>query len=102
MDRFDHTTRRRLIGRWGCGALGVGVVLGSGALTQVRAQDASLMTAPMMLQASAGPAQAGALSLQNSSFIFRPVPPESIQRELQLNDIVTVIVDYRSTMFSEG
>jgi len=78
------------------------VVLGAGAWSTAHAQDASLMTGPMMLQANAGPAPPGVLSLSNSSFIYRPVPPESIQRELALNDIVTVIVDYRSSMLSEG
>jgi flagellar L-ring protein precursor FlgH len=60
------------------------------------AQDASLLVAP------AAPQQAAPLTLQNSSFMYRPVPPEAQFRELQLNDIITVIVDYRSSLISEG
>jgi flagellar L-ring protein precursor FlgH len=69
-----------------------GVVLASG---QARAQDSSLLVSP-------APQQQGQLSLENSSFIFRKVPPEAEQRELQLYDIITVLVDYRATMLSEG
>ncbi|MEX0613862.1 MAG: flagellar basal body L-ring protein FlgH [Pirellulales bacterium] len=60
-----------------------------------KAQDASLLLAP--------PAQQeGHLKLENSSFIYRKLPPEAEYRELQINDIVTVLVDYRSSMISEG
>jgi flagellar L-ring protein precursor FlgH len=59
------------------------------------AQDASLLSSPL-------PAQEGQLSLQNSCFSFRKLPPESEYRELQVNDIITVLVDYRSSMISEG
>jgi flagellar L-ring protein FlgH len=58
-------------------------------------QDASLVTSPP-------PQQAGQLTLQNSSFMYRKLPPESEYRELQINDIITVLVDYRSSMISEG
>ena len=34
--------------------------------------------------------------------MYRRLPPEAEQRELQINDIVTVLVDYRSSMLSEG
>lgn len=61
------------------------------------AQDASLLMAPVVAAQPANP-----LTLQNSSFIYRPMPPEAQFRELQLNDIITVIVDYRSTLISEG
>jgi flagellar L-ring protein precursor FlgH len=60
------------------------------------AQDASLMLAQ-----PAKP-QAGQLNLENSSFIHRKLPPEAEQRELQLHDLITVIVDYRASMLSEG
>jgi flagellar L-ring protein precursor FlgH len=59
------------------------------------AQDASLLTTPL-------PQQEGQLTLQNSSFTYRKLPPEAEHRELQLNDIITVLVDYRSSMLSEG
>ena len=68
-------------------------------------QDASLLLAPVSAPNPApttGPTLPGNLSLANSSFMYRPLPPESIQRELQINDIVTVLVDYRSSMLSEG
>jgi len=62
----------------------------------VFAQDASLLQVSPATQAD------GLLNLQNSSFIYRKLPPEAEQRELQINDIVTVLVDYRSSMISEG
>jgi flagellar L-ring protein precursor FlgH len=62
----------------------------------IHAQDASLVSAPP------APQQAGRLTLENSSFMHRKLPPEAEQRELQINDIVTVLVDYRSSMISEG
>jgi flagellar L-ring protein precursor FlgH len=67
------------------------------ALLQVpaRGQDASL------LQVQPAPKD-GQLQLDNSSFIYRKLPPEAEHRELQINDIVTVLVDYRSSMLSEG
>jgi flagellar L-ring protein precursor FlgH len=34
--------------------------------------------------------------------MYRKLPPEAEQRELQINDIVTVLVDYKSSMLSEG
>jgi flagellar L-ring protein precursor FlgH len=61
-----------------------------------RAQDASLLTAPPRQP------QAERLNLENSSFMYRKLPPEAEHRELQINDIVTVLVDYRSSMISEG
>jgi flagellar L-ring protein precursor FlgH len=71
-----------------------GVLLATGAL---RAQDGSgsLFTAPV-------PAQPGQLTLENSSFMYRRLPPEADNRELQKFDIITVLVDYRATMLSEG
>jgi flagellar L-ring protein precursor FlgH len=72
------------------------VVVLSGVLSKnASGQDASLLSAP--------PApQQGQLNLENSSFMYRKLPPESEYRELQINDIVTVLVDYRSSMISEG
>ena len=34
--------------------------------------------------------------------MYRRLPPEAEQRELQINDIITVLVDYKSSMMSEG
>ena len=48
------------------------------------------------------PQQEGQLTLENSSFMYRKLPPEAEHRELQINDIITVLVDYRSSMMSEG
>ena len=59
------------------------------------AQDASLLSTPQTQEQ-------GGLTLETSSFIFRKLPPEAELRELQINDIVTVLVDYRSSMISEG
>ena len=77
-------------------------------------QDASLLlqpvTAPsqqqlMMPQRKpllGGAQEALPLTIENSSFMYRRLPPEAEQRELQINDIVTVLVDYRSSLLSEG
>src|SRR4029078_13382427 len=61
------------------------------------AQDASLLLTPPI-----GPKQKLGLSLENSSFMYRKLPPEAEQRELQLYDIITVLVDYRSALQSDG
>jgi flagellar L-ring protein FlgH len=74
-----------------------GVVLGSLLVEVAKAQDASLLLVPPV-----GPKQRVGLTLENSSFMFRKLPPESEQRELQLNDIITVVVDYKSAMQSLG
>jgi len=58
------------------------------------AQDSSLLLAPSH---SAQP-----LMLEDGSYLHRELPPEARPRELQLHDIVTVIVDYRTLMRSEG
>src|SRR3954449_6121980 len=59
-------------------------------------QDASLMLAPPV-----PPKQRAAMTLDNSSFIYRKLPPESEKRELQLNDIIVVLVDYKSALQSD-
>jgi flagellar L-ring protein FlgH len=64
---------------------------------QALAQDASLLLVPPV-----GPKQKPGLTLENSSFMYRRLPPEAEQRELQLNDIITVLVDYKSAMQSGG
>src|SRR4051794_27529835 len=65
--------------------------------SSARGQDGSLLLAP-----AATATQKGTLNLGNSSFMYRKLPPEAEQRELQLNDIVTVLVDYKSSMLSAG
>ena len=42
------------------------------------------------------------LTLENSSFLYRQLPPEAKPRELEKNDIITVVVDFRSRFLSEG
>ena len=62
-----------------------------------RAQDSSLLlSAPQNGQAKPP------LSLQAGSYIYRELPPNAQMRELQTHDIITVIVDYRTRMLSEG
>ncbi|MEN1678678.1 MAG: flagellar basal body L-ring protein FlgH [Planctomycetota bacterium] len=59
------------------------------------AQDGGLLhTAP-----PAGPSD---LTLQNSSYTYTPLPPEAELGELKREDIITVLVDYRTSMLSEG
>lgn len=60
------------------------------------AQDASLM------MITPGGVQRSSLSLENSSFMYHPIPPEAELRELKVNDIITVLVDYESSTFSQG
>lgn len=56
----------------------------------------------MLLNPTGTASQKGILNQGNSSFMYRKLPPEAEQRELQINDIVTVLVDYKSSMLSEG
>ena len=59
------------------------------------AQEGGLAFAP--------PVQAvGAPTLANSSFIYQSLPPEAMARPLEKESIITVLVDYRSVMLSEG
>ncbi len=60
----------------------------------VQAQDGSLFLQPA--QSPQG------LTLENSSFIYLDLPPEARPRELQKQDIITVLVDFRSRFLSEG
>ncbi len=70
------------------------LLLGLQGLSPVAAQDGSLFLTPAQGQQR--------LTLQNSSFIYRELPPEARPRELQANDIITVVVDFRSRFLSEG
>ena len=59
-----------------------------------RAQDGSLL-------APQAPAPQS-LSIDEGSFMYRELPPEARSGELEQHDIITVIVDYRTRMLSEG
>jgi flagellar L-ring protein FlgH len=61
------------------------------------AQDSSLLHSAPQTQAE----QQG-MTLQSGSFIYRELPPNARPRELLKHDIITVIVDYRTRMLSEG
>jgi flagellar L-ring protein FlgH len=82
---------------WVPRALCIVVVLVAEARREALGQDASLLLAPPQ-----GPQQKAPLTLENSSFMYRRLPPEAEQRELQLHDIIVVLVDYRSSLLSEG
>lgn len=60
------------------------------------AQEGSLSYAP--------PAQPmpGAPTLNSSSFLYQALPPEAMARPLEKESIITVLVDYRTVMLSEG
>ena len=63
------------------------------------AQDSSLMlvAAPPMETLPVTTA-----TLANSSFIYSTLPPEAQTRPLAIHDIITVLVDHRSTVLGEG
>ena len=71
------------------------------AIPYATAQDGSLLQVPPVLQHARDP-NSGTLTLDNSSFIFQKLPPEHQFRELKINDIITVLVDYRTSLLSEG
>lgn len=75
-------------------------LIGSGLTYAVCAQDGSLISRPPL--AAGSPNQRPHSTLENSSFLYRQLPPEAKPRELQENDIITVIVDFRSRFLSEG
>ena len=58
------------------------------------AQDGSLFLQPVQ--------QPNGLTLQSSSFIYRELPPEAMPRQLEEQDIITVIVNFNSRFLSEG
>jgi flagellar L-ring protein FlgH len=74
-----------------------GAILISSIGSAAKAQEGSLLSVPPL-----GPKQKAPLTMENCSFIYRKTPPEAEQRELQLNDIITVLVDYRSQLQSDG
>ncbi len=71
----------------------------AGSSGHVFAQEGSLLSVPPALQQQH---KSQGLTLENSSFIYRKLPPEQEMRELKVNDIVTVLVDYRTSLLSEG
>ena len=73
-----------------------GAALGWATCTQceVHAQDGSLFLRPV--KAPQG------LTLQSSSFVYRELPPEAMPRQLQEQDIITVVVNFNSRFLSEG
>ncbi len=96
-----HTRLINLLLANAASAAGFACVIASlaGWTGSVVAQDASLLQVPPALQQH--PTNAP-LTLENSSFMFQKVAPEHEFRELRVNDIITVLVDYRSSMLSEG
>lgn len=89
MSLFSHNLRRSsLAASLAAGALVVG---------SAHAQDSSLFLAPIASQP-----QQGGMSMQTGNFMFRELPEDHRPREVQLHDTLTVIVDYRTRMISEG
>lgn len=86
------TTIRALLSAMIALAVAWGTVLPKNA----NAQDASL------LRGLPNNEQQTPLMLENSSFMYQRIPPEAEFRELKTNDIITVLVDYRTSMLSEG
>jgi flagellar L-ring protein precursor FlgH len=58
------------------------------------AQDGSLFLQPVQ--------SPNGLTLRSSSLLYRELPPEAMPRQLQEQDIITVLVDFRSRFLSEG
>lgn len=65
------------------------------------AQEGSLMVQQQQRADDGSLLPPGPLSLEDTSFLFKPVPPEA-QREVRVNDKIIVIVDYRTAMYSDG
>jgi flagellar L-ring protein precursor FlgH len=60
------------------------------------AQDGNLLLQPPT------PPAPGELTLRNSSFTYIEPAPVPLPQELEINSIITVLVDYRTRMQSEG
>jgi len=75
-------------------ALAISVFIAISTTGLANAQDASLF-----LRAPQTPT---GLSLENSSFLYRELPPEARPRELRRHEIITVLVDFRSRFLSEA
>ncbi|MGI9456364.1 MAG: flagellar basal body L-ring protein FlgH [Aeoliella sp.] len=77
------------------------LVLATGFLSSaVLAQEGSLLN-PTAVTSDGTPVPAAPLTLENTSILYQPLPPEA-QRELKVNDSIMVLVDIRSSMSSEG
>src|SRR5688572_20687066 len=63
------------------------------------AQDSSLLLSPPQAAPQEGQQP---LSVETGSFMYRELPPNARPKELQIHDIITVIVDHRDRMLSEG
>ncbi len=79
--------------------LAVSLTVSLGA-THAWAQEGSLL-APVPTTGDGLPVAATPLTLENTSFLYQPLPPEA-QRELKKEDTIIVLVDYRTSMLSEG
>lgn len=66
----------------------------------VVAQEGSLLVQRVMTDDGAKEVT-GPLTLENTSYLFQPLPPEA-QRELKKEDSIIVLVDYRTAMNSDG
>jgi flagellar L-ring protein FlgH len=80
--------------------LALALACAAGTAGHVLGQEGSMLNVPPALQGQQN--QNRGLTLENSSYIYRKRPPEQEMRELRVNDIITVLVDYRSSMLSEG
>lgn len=69
-------------------------------VSTVQAQEGSLL-APQMVDQNGKQALPAPLTLENTSYLYQPMPPEA-QRELRVEDSIIVIVDYRTSMLSDG
>jgi flagellar L-ring protein precursor FlgH len=73
---------------------GAAFLAGAWSSPRAAAQDGSLLATQ--------PAAPRPLSIEEGSFMFRELPPEARASELKKHDIITVVVDYRTRMLSEG
>jgi flagellar L-ring protein precursor FlgH len=80
-------------------AVALAIVCFDGTAGMAVAQDGSLLYVPPALQQNQAPP---GLNLENSSFIYQKMPPEREFKELRVHDIITVLVDYQTSMLSEG
>ncbi len=66
------------------------------------AQDGTLMHNPMLSASAEEIDQTTRMTLQTSSFMYQPLSPEARSRDLKVEDIITVLVDYRANVASEA
>ncbi|TWT42688.1 flagellar basal body L-ring protein FlgH [Botrimarina hoheduenensis] len=72
-----------------------GVLIAQAIVAVAAAQDSSLLLVRPTQSANGA-------TLQNSSFMYQALPPEAMNQPLKVESIITVLVDYRSVMQSEG